>query len=120
MEIDGKIKLRDTPLPVKTKRSENYREITQDRVFAGVREGYFIYMIQNEVFNTNTYQPNDEEVGYFIDEVQVKVSPQQMVRMYNVFGQIIKKYEQIYGEIKNIDQIVAEKPELLTDPSSKS
>jgi hypothetical protein len=118
METEEIIKLSHAPLPVKTKRSENYREITQDRVFAGVRDGYFIYMIQNEVFNTN--QQNDVEVGCFIDEVQVKLSPQQMVKMHNLFGQLIQKYEQLYGKIKTLEQVAIEKPDLLTDPSSKS
>lgn len=103
---------------MKTERSENYREVTQDRVFAGIREGYFIYMIQSEVFDTNPVE--DKEEGHFTDEVQVRVSPQQMVRMHKLFGQLIKNYEKIYGEIRNLEQIAYEKPDLLKDTASKS
>jgi len=118
METDEIIKLRPTSQKVKTKKSNNYREITQDRVFASFRDGYFIYMIQNEEFDTNHPEVTGE--GCFIDEVQVKLSPQQMVKMYNLFGQLIKNYEKIFGEIKTLEQIVNEKPDLLKDSSSKT
>jgi hypothetical protein len=111
METEKVIKYSNIPPKVKTKKSDNYREITQDRVFAGIRDGYFIYMIQNEVFNTN--QEDDTIEGEcFTDEVQVKVSPQQMVKMYNLFGRLIADYQRIYGEIKSLEQIATEKPDL--------
>jgi hypothetical protein len=114
MEIDRIIKLRDTPSKVKTKRSDNYREITQDRIFASIREGYFIYTIQNEVFDTNQQEDTEEE--HFIDEVQVKLSPQMMVKIHKLFGQLIESYENIYGKIKTLEQIASEKPDLFKDP----
>lgn len=75
-------------------------------------------MIQSEVFDTNPV--GDKEEGHFTDEVQVRVSPQQMVRMHKLFGQLIKNYEKIYGEIRNLEQIACEKPDLLKDTASKS
>lgn len=65
-----KISLSYAPQKVKTEKSDNYREVTQDRVFAGIREGYFIYMIQSEVFDTNQLEDKDE--GHFTDEVLVR------------------------------------------------
>ncbi|AKB79094.1 hypothetical protein MSHOH_2611 [Methanosarcina horonobensis HB-1 = JCM 15518] len=118
METDKKISLSYAPQKVKTEKSDNYREVTQDRVFAGIREGYFIYMIQSEVFDTNQLEDKDE--GHFTDEVLVRVPPQQMVRMHKLFGQLIKNYENIYGEIRNLEQIASEKPDLFKDLSSKS
>ncbi|AKB35928.1 hypothetical protein MSSAC_1338 [Methanosarcina siciliae C2J] len=118
VEQDEIIKLINTQIKAKAERSENYREITQDRIFAGIREGYFVYVIQNEVFDTNK-QENFEEKN-FVDEVQVKVSPQQMVKMHKLFGQLIKNYEEVYGEIKTIEQIVIEKPELMKNHPSRS
>lgn len=118
MEKDEKVSLSYVPKNVKTERSDNFREVMQDRVFAGIREGYFIYTIQSEVFDTN--QLKDKEEGHFIDEVQVRISPQQMVRMHKLFGQLIKSYEKICGEIRALEQIASEKPDLLKDPSSES
>lgn len=118
MEMDEQIRMNRAPQKVTTKRSDNFREITQDRVFAGIREGYFFYIIQSEEFDTN--EPDNVEEGHFIDEVQVKLSPQQIVKMHKLFGQIIKNYETIYGEIKTLEQIVIENPSLLKGPSSES
>jgi hypothetical protein len=117
MDTNETIKFNTIPQKVKTKRSNNFREITQDRVLASFRDGYFIYMIQNEEFDTNQ---EVTEGGCFIDEVQVKLSPQMMVKMNKLFGQLIKNYERIFGEIKSLDQIVSEKPDLFKDPSSES
>jgi hypothetical protein len=117
MDVDKVIKYNDIPPEVKTKKSDDYREITQDRLFAGIREGYFIYVIQNEVFNTN--QTDDTIEGEcFTDEVQVKVSPQQMVKMHALFGNLIANYQKIYGEIKSLEQIIAEKPDLFRDTTN--
>lgn len=118
MGTDESIKLINTPIKTKTRRSDNYREITQDRIFAGIREGYFIYVIQNEVFDTNKQENMEEKC--FVDEVQIRVSPQQMVRMHKLFGQLIKNYEQINGEIKTLEQIATEKPDLLENYPTKS
>ncbi|MDD4213144.1 MAG: hypothetical protein PHY42_07130 [Bacilli bacterium] len=117
METEKIITRSGVPPKIITKRAENFREVTQDRVFIGIKEGYFIYIIQNEVFDTN--QPEDVE-EHLIDEVQVKLSPQQMVKMHKVMGQLIEKYEQIYGEIKTLEQIAIEKPDLVKDTSTKS
>ncbi len=113
MEPDVRIKFSNTPQKVKTTRSENYREITQDRIYAGFREGYFIYMIQNEPLDTNKQEEREEE--YYVDEVQVKVSPQQIVKTYKLFGKLIEQYEKLYGEIKTLEQIVSENPDLMED-----
>lgn len=122
METDKIVKFQKIPPKVKTTLSDNFREVTQDRVFVAMREGYFIYMIQSELFDTNKQESNsseDIEEIRFIDEVQVRLSPQQMVKMYNVFGKLIKNYEDIYGKIKTIEQIANENPDLMKDPSSK-
>lgn len=118
MEIDNIIKFNIAPQKVKTTRSNDYREITQDRVIVGIRDGYFIYTIQNEVFDTSLQEGMAEQ--HFIDEIQVKIAPQQMVKMHNLFGQLIKNYEKIYGEIKTLEQIAIEKPDFLKETSDKS
>ena len=123
METDKIIKFHKVPPKVKTTQSDNFREVAQDRVFVGMREGYFIYMIQSELFDTNKQEdtnPEDIEEIRFIDEVQVRLSPQQMVKMHNVFGKLIKNYEEIHGKIKTIEQIAYENPDLMKDSSSKS
>jgi hypothetical protein len=118
MGTDETIKFNVAPQKVKTTRSDDYREITQDRVIAGIRDGYFIYAIQNEVFDTSLQEGIVE--GHFIDEVQVKIAPQQMVKMHKLFGQLIKSYEKIYGEIKTLEQIATEKPDFLEETSTES
>lgn len=100
----------DPPQKVKTIRSDDFREITQDRVFCGVQEGFFIYVIQNEKFNTNG-EENKEHV--FVDEVQVKVSPQQMVKAHKLFGTLIEQYEEVFGEIMTLEKLLANNPDLL-------
>lgn len=106
------IKQMRSPPKIKTIRSEEFREITQDRIFGGFREGYFIYIIQNEKFNTSD---NEDEENLFVDEVQVKVSPQQVVKTYELLGRLIKQYEKIFGEIKTLEHIASENPDLIED-----
>ncbi len=101
-----------SPPKIKTIRSEEFREITQDRIIGGFREGYFIYIIQNEKFNTS--DEKDEET-IFIDEVQVKVSPQEAVKTYEWLGRLIKQYEKMFGEIKTLENIASENPALIED-----
>lgn len=98
------------PLKVKTIRSEEFREVTQDRIFGGIREGYLIYTIQNEKFNTSL-EANEEQV--FVDEVQVKVSPQQLVKTHELFGNLIKQYENIFGKIITLEKVASDNPDLL-------
>ena len=104
------IKQMKTLTKVKTIRSEDFREITQDRFFCGMREGYFIYVIQNEMFDTS-----DEEEPIFVDEVQVKVPPQQMIKTYELLGNVIQQYEKIFGEIRTLEKVASDSPDLVEE-----
>lgn len=110
--VDATIKQLKSPLKVKTIRSEEFREITQDRIFGGIREGYSIYTIQNEIFNTSG---EEDKEPVFVDEVQVKISPQQLVKTHELFGTLIVKYEKLFGEIKTLEKIASDNPDLLKE-----
>lgn len=108
-ESDKIIGVREKPPKIKSIRSEGFREITQDRIFGGIREGYLIYIIQSEMFRTG-----DEDVETeFIDEVLVRVPPQQALKTYEWLGRMIKQYEKIFGEIRTAEQAVANNPDLV-------
>ena len=96
------LKQMKSPTKVNTIRSEDFREITQDRLFCGIREGYFIYIIQNETFDVN----GEEEEPFFVDEVQVKASPQQIVKTYKLLGNVIEQYENVFGKIICFDKLL--------------
>jgi len=97
---------------VKTIRSEDFREITQDRLFCGIKEGFFVYVIQNEKFHTSS---EEEKERIFVDEVQVKISPQQMVKAHELFGMLIEQYKTIFGEIKTLEQIMIDNPTIVDE-----
>ncbi len=105
------IKQTKNPTKVKIIRSEDFREITQDRFFCGIKEGYFIYVIQNEKFNTS----DEEGENILVDEVQVKVPPQQMIKTYELLGRVIQEYEKVFGEIRTLEKIASENPELIEE-----
>ena len=105
------IKQTKTLTKVKTIRSEDFREITQDRFFCGIREGFFIYVIQNEKFNTN----DEEEEPIFVDEIQVKVPPQQIVKTYELLGNVIQQYETIFGDIRTLEKVASDSPDLVEE-----
>lgn len=110
--VDATIKQLKNPLKVKTIRSDEFKEVTQDRIFGGIREGYFIYTIQNEKFNTSG-EVDKEPV--FVDDVQVKMSPQQLVKTHELFGTLIVQYEKLFGEIKTLEKIASDSPDLLQE-----
>jgi len=107
-----KIVKSENPKNVKTIRSEKFREITQDRMFGGFREGYFIYIVQNEIFDSTS---EDNAKPVYLEEIQVKVPPQQMVKTYELFSRLIENYEQVFGKIKTIEQIAEDQPNLIEE-----
>lgn len=109
--VDAIIKQMKSPPKVKTVRSEDFREITQDRIFGGIKEGYFLYVIQNEKFNTS----DEEEEPIYVDEVQVKVSPQQIVKTYELFGRLIQQYEKLFGVIITLENVASDNPDLVEE-----
>ena len=48
----GIIKKMKSSQKITTVRSEDFKETTQDRISFGLREGYFIYVVQNQKFDT--------------------------------------------------------------------
>jgi len=112
--VDKKIKLIKEPQSIKPVRSEEFREITQDRIVGGIKEGYFVYVIQSERFDSTIGLDNVDSRGVeLVDEVQVKLTPQQALRTYEWFGRLLKQYEKIFGEIKLLEKVVENKHELL-------
>ena len=112
--VDKKIKLIKEPQSIKPVRSEEFREITQDRIVGGIKEGYFVYVIQSERFDSTIGLDNVDSRGVeLVDEVQVKLTPQQALRTYEWFGTLLKKYEEIFGEIILLEKVAKDKPELI-------
>jgi len=112
--VDKKIKLIKEPQNVKPVRSDEFREIIQDRIVGGIKEGYFVYVIQSERFDSTIGLSNvDNRRIELVDEVQVKLTPQQAHRTYEWFGKLLKQYEEIFGEIKLIEKVAEDKPELM-------
>jgi len=110
--VNEKSKFMKEPEKIKSVRSEGFREITQDRLVGGIKEGYFVYVIQSERFDTTLGSNNIEGSGAeLVDEVQVKLTPQQARRTYEWFGKLLKQYEKIFGEIKLIEKIADDKPD---------
>ena len=114
--VDKKIKLIKEPQNIRPVRSEEFREITQDRIVGGIKEGYFVYVIQSERFDSTIGLSNVDNKGVeLVDEVQVKLTPQQAFRTYEWFGRLLKQYEEIFGEIKLIEKVAEDKPELMEE-----
>ncbi len=99
---------------LKSEASGGFREITQDRLVGGIKEGYFVYVIQSERIDSTIGLNNvDGRGAELVDEVQVKLTPQQARRTYEWFGKLLKQYEKIFGEIKLIEKIADDKPDLV-------
>ena len=106
----GILKRMDPSQKITTVRSEDFKETTQDRIFFGLREGYFVYIVQNQKFNT---EGKDDFV--YVDEVQVKMPPQQAVKTHELLGKLIKEYETVFGKIKTIEKLESENPDLVDE-----
>ncbi|MFZ3384544.1 MAG: hypothetical protein WA144_11525 [Candidatus Methanoperedens sp.] len=112
--VDKKIKLIQEQQNIKPVRSDEFREIIQDRIIGGIKEGYFVYVIQSERFDSTIGLSNVDNRGVeLVDEIQVKLTPQQAYRTYEWLGKLLKKYEEIFGEIKLIEKVAEDKPELM-------
>ncbi|MCK4798380.1 MAG: hypothetical protein KAT05_13450 [Spirochaetes bacterium] len=106
----GIIKKMKSSQKITTVRSEDFKETTQDRISFGLREGYFIYVVQNQKFDTE-----GKDTFVYVDEVQVKMSPQQAIKTHEVLGRLIKEYERVFGEIKTVEKIESENPNLVDE-----
>lgn len=111
--VDEKNKPMKESQKIKVVRSEGFRVITQDRIVGGIRQDFFTYVIQSERFGSTVDLSNiDNRVIELVDEVQVKLTPQQALITYQWLGKLLKQYEKIFGEIKLIDKVTNDKPEL--------
>lgn len=112
--VDEKIKLIKEPQKIKSVRSEEFRQITQDRIIGGMNEGYFVYVIQSERIDSTIGLDNVDHRGVeIVDEIQVKLTPQQARRTYEWLGKLLKQYEKRFGEIKLIEKNAEDKPDLV-------
>ena len=112
--VDERIKIKTEAQKIKSVRSEEFRQITQDRILGGIKEGYFVYVIQSEIIDSTIGLDNvDGRGAEMVDEVQVKLTPQQARRTYEWLGKLLKQYEKLFGEIILIEKIAEDKPDLV-------
>ena len=108
----GIIKKTEKSQKIITVRSEDFKETTQDRIYFGFREGYFVYVVQNLKFDASAEDRNEL---IYVDEVQVKMPPQQAIKTHEVLGELIKEYENVFGKIKTIEKADSENPDLVDE-----
>ncbi|MHC1567968.1 MAG: DUF3467 domain-containing protein [Candidatus Syntropharchaeia archaeon] len=82
------------------KRSDKFRVIYQDALFGGHRSDHFEMTVQSIYVNAAETQESGRNTIDVVDEVCIKMSPQQAKSTMLWFMDHIKRYEEQFGEIK--------------------
>jgi hypothetical protein len=84
-------------------RSPNYREITPDYIFGGVKPGYIETIIVTTKLGAFEKVVNQKDVVEHTEEVTLKITPIQAKSLTVWLLQNIKLYENTFGKIPNIE-----------------
>jgi hypothetical protein len=84
-------------------RSQNYREITPDYVFGGVKTGYIEMIIVTTKLNAYEKVISKKDVIEHTEEIALKITPIQAKSMVTWLLQNIKLYENAFGKIPNVE-----------------
>jgi len=84
-------------------KSQNYREITPDYVFGGVKPGYIEMIIVTTKLGAFEKVVNKKDVVEHTEEATLKITPLQAKSLVTWLLQNIKLYENTFGKIPNIE-----------------
>lgn len=81
-------------------RSEFYREITPSSFWGGVRPGFIEAIAVTSRTNAIELMINNKVVVEHVEEICIKLTPQQAKSLYEWLGDHIDNYEKRYGSIR--------------------
>ncbi|MCX6669980.1 MAG: hypothetical protein NTV25_09315 [Methanothrix sp.] len=84
-------------------KSQNFREITPDYIFGGVKPGFIEMIIVTTKANAFEKVVNNRDVFEHTEEASLKIAPLQAKSLITWLLQNIKLYETTYGQIKNVE-----------------
>lgn len=84
-------------------RSQNFREMTPDYIFGGVKPGFIEMIIVTTRANAFEKVVNNREVIEHTEEASLKITPLQAKSLITWLLQNIKVYENTYGKIAIIE-----------------
>jgi hypothetical protein len=84
-------------------KSQNYREITPDYIFGGIKPGYIEMIVVSTKFGAFEKMVNQKDVIEHTEEAALKIPPPQAKLMVAWMLQNIKLYENTFGKIPNFE-----------------
>jgi hypothetical protein len=84
-------------------KSLNYREITPDYIFGGIKPGYLEMIIVTTKRNAFEKIVNQKDIIEHTEEAALKIPPMQVKPLIVWMLQNIKAYEESFGKIPNIE-----------------
>jgi len=103
--MDGEeVKISEVPEQIGS-RSESYREITPTSFWGGVRPGYIEAVAITTRMDAIEAMLHDRQVVEHVEEICLKLTPQQAKSLVKWLLDNLKTYESIYGKIKTSDEV---------------
>jgi len=84
-------------------KSQNYREITPDYIFGGVKPGYIEMIVVTTKLGAFEKVVNQKDVVEHTEEATLKITPSQAKSIVVWMLQNIKLYESMFGKIPNFE-----------------
>ena len=81
-------------------RADDYKQVFIHRIFGGEREDHFEMVVESMHVNAGESTKTGKAVVEVVDEVCLKMSPEQAKRTYVWLGEHIRSFERKFREIK--------------------
>lgn len=87
-------------------RADDYKQVFVHRIFGGDREDHFEMVVESMHVNAGESTKTGKVVLEVVDEVCLKLSPEQAKRTYIWLGEHIRSFEKKFREIKLVEEKV--------------
>jgi hypothetical protein len=104
MMDDEEAKISEVPEQIGS-RSESYREITPTSFWGGVRPGYIEAVAITTRMDAIEAMLHDRQVVEHVEEICLKLTPQQAKSLVKWLLDNLKTYESMYGKIKTSEEV---------------
>ena len=84
--------------------ADNYKQVFVHRIFGGEREDHFEMVVESMHVNAGESTKTKKVVVEVVDEVCLKMSPEQAKRTYVWLGEHIRSFEKKFREIKLVEE----------------
>lgn len=94
------MKEKEKEVETRYSRDDDYKQVFVHRIFGGEREDHFEMIVESMSVNAAETTRTGKTVVDIVDEICLKMSPEQAKRTYVWLGEHIRSFEKNFREIK--------------------